>query len=50
MAGIDLASMVTGLSIGKPDDACSVADSAIVTSVATFTGVSWYSEVRDLLK
>ena len=46
MAGIDLVSMVTGLSVGKPDDASSIADSAITTSIATFTGVSQYSEVR----
>ena len=50
MAGIDLVSMVTGLSIGKPDDASSIADSAIATSIATYTEVSQYSEVRDILK
>ena len=48
MLGIDLVSMVTGLSIRKPDDASSVADSAIATGIATFTGVSRYSEVRCL--
>ena len=49
MAGIDLISLVTGLSIGKSDDASSIADSAIATSIATFTDqVSQYSEVRDL--
>ena len=49
MAGIDLVSMVTGLSTGKSDDASSIADSAIATSIATFTDqVSQYSEVRDL--
>ena len=47
MAGIDLVSMVTGLSIGKPDDASSTADSAIATSIAE---VSQYSEVRDILQ
>ena len=42
-----LVSMVTGLSVGKPDDdASSIADSAIATSIATFTGVSQYSVVR----
>ena len=48
MAGIDLVSMVTGLRVGKPDDASSVADSVIATSIATFTGVSRFSEVRYL--
>ena len=48
MAGIDLISMVTGLSIGKSDDVSSVTDSAIATSVTTFTDqVSQYGEVRD---
>ena len=47
MAGIDLVSLVTGLSIKKSDYAPSVADSAIATSIAT-DQVSQYSEVRDL--
>ena len=48
MAGIDLVSLVTGLSIAKSDDASSIADSAVATSIATFTDqVSQYSEVRD---
>ena len=42
IAGIDLVSMVTGLNIGKPDDASSIADSAIATSTGS-TEVSGYS-------
>ena len=47
IAGIDLDSMVSGLTIGKPDDASSIADSAIATSIA-FTEMSRYSEVSFL--
>ena len=39
--------MVSGLTIGKPDDASSIADSAIATSIA-FTEISRYSEVSFL--
>lgn len=43
-----MVSLVTSLSIGKSDDASSVADSAISTSIATCTDqVSQYSEVGD---
>ena len=47
IAGIDLVSMVSGLTIGKPDDASSIADSAIATSIG-FTEMSRYSEVSFL--
>ena len=47
IAGIDLVSMVTGLNIGKPDDASSIADSAIATSIG-FTEMSRYGEVSFL--
>ena len=48
---IGLVSMVTDENIGKPDNALSIADSALgtdsVVSGTTFAGVSQFSEVRQ---